>query len=104
MRTGAVPKAANPTRESERLARDSVTWPRTREPRPDQRLDATLPIRRDHRLHELRVRRRLRRIVAAAHVHFDVTKALVLEVCLQELERSLGCHVRHEAHVDLRDR
>src|SRR5437763_1689767 len=86
-----------------RRAGEGDARPRPSEPWPEQRVDPRLAIARRHRANQRRVGRRLGGIVAAAHVHLDVTEAVLREVLLQELERAFRRHVGNEAHVDLRD-
>ena len=54
--------------------------------------------------HELRVGIGLGGVVPAGHVDLDVPEAVLREMRPQQLQRALGGHVGHQAHVDLGDR
>src|SRR5271166_4923571 len=87
--------------KSERFRREDVSRPGARRTRPKRGIKTKLPISRNLRLDEFRIRRGLRRIVSTAHVDLYVPKAAFGEMLFQKLQRTRSRHVRHEAHVDL---
>lgn len=54
-----------------------------------------VPVGRELRLNQLAVRVGLRRIVAAAHVHFDIAEAMLCEMRLQLRKRIRRPGLRH---------
>ena len=91
-------------RHLQRLARKHVARPRSRQPRHHHRINPVPLINSLFCEHDFRVRGGARRIVAARHVYFDVAEPLFSKMRLQQFERFLRCHVRHQTQIQLRHR
>src|SRR5262249_61996905 len=96
-----MPKPEMPRRQAQRRSRENIAGPRAGIAWHDEWIN---PVAAVHRLlcaDQTGIGRRGGWIVAARHIHIDVTEAAFCEMRFERLKSFVSCHVRNQPEVEL---